>query len=330
MYSCCHILVADVGSVSEARRVGGRLAADLGFDETKSGQLAIVITEAARNVVVHGRGGQLILCARKSGEYACIDVIALDKGPGIADISKAMADGYSTAGTPGTGLGAIRRLAADFEIFSTKLGTALFARLETKSEVSASLKVCAFAIPVAGERLCGDAVCCIQEPGRTVVLNVDGLGHGPDAAEAAREAVRIFEANSGRSPGEVLVRLHDALKKTRGAAAAIAEISPLPGTLVYAGVGNISGIVLSKTLGRSLVSHNGTLGYVMPRVQEFKADWPQDGILIMHSDGVQTRWDLSTYPGLLARKPALIGGVLFRDFQRQRDDGSVVVIKGGV
>jgi hypothetical protein len=69
---------------------------------------------------------------------------------------------------------------------------------------------------------------------------------------------------------------------------------------------------------------------MMPRVQEFKVDWPQDGILIMHSDGLQTRWDLSAYPGLLARKPALIGGVLFRDFQRQRDDGSVAVVKGGV
>jgi anti-sigma regulatory factor (Ser/Thr protein kinase) len=329
MFTSNHIPVADLSSVGEARRMGGRMAVELGFDETRAGELAIIITEAARNTVVHGRGGQIILSARKSEEHACIDVIALDKGPGITDISKAISDGYSTSGTPGTGLGAIRRLAADFEIFSTKQGTALFARLETKPESRESLKICAFAIPVAGERLCGDAVCCFQQPGKTVVLNVDGLGHGPEAAAAAQEAVRIFEVNSMRSPGEILIRVHEALKKTRGAAAAIAEISPLPGTLVYAGVGNISGVVLSKAVGRNMVSHNGTLGHIMPRVQEFKVDWPRDGILIMHSDGLQTRWDLSTYPGLLARKPALIGGILFRDFHRLRDDGSVAVVKGG-
>lgn len=327
MFTSYHIPVADSAAVGEARRSGVRLGADLGFDETKTGELAIIITEAARNTVVHGRGGQLILAARKSTRHACIDVLALDQGPGISDMGKAMADGYSTAGTPGTGLGAIQRLAEDFEIFSTKKGTALLARLEIKPAVDDALEVCGFAVPVAGERLCGDAVCCVQLPGRTVVLNVDGLGHGPEAAEAAQEAVRIFEANSARTPGELLVRVHEALKKTRGAAAAIAEISPISGTLSYAGVGNICGIVLSKTLGKNMVSHNGTLGHVMPRVQEFKVAWPRDGILIMHSDGLQTRWDLSAYPGLLARHPALIAGVLFRDFRRQRDDASVVVVK---
>jgi hypothetical protein len=160
------------------------------------------------------------------------------------------------------------------------------------------------------------------------VLVVDGLGHGPQAAEAADEAVRIFTAHSSDPPAEIITRIHDALKKARGAAAAIAEIRPLAGTLIYAGVGNIAGSILSNTLSRSLVSHNGTLGHVMARVQEFKAEWPRDGILVMHSDGLQSRWELSKYAGLLARQPALIGGVLLRDFRRERDDASVMVMKG--
>jgi len=125
-----------------------------------------------------------------------------------------------------------------------------------------------------------------------------------------------------------MTRLHDALKKTRGAAAAVAEVRTLAGKVTYAGVGNISGNILSHTLSRSMVSHNGTLGHVMPRVQEFKFEWPRDGILIMHSDGLQSRWDLSRYPGLLTRQPALIAGVLLRDFRRERDDASVLVLKG--
>ncbi len=50
-------------------------------------------------------------------------------------------------------------------------------------------------------------------------------------------------------------------------------------------------------------------------------------MLVLHSDGLHTRWDLAAYPGLAARHPAIIGGALLRDFRRQRDDASVVVIK---
>ena len=79
---------------------------------------------------------------------------------------------------------------------------------------------------------------------------------------------------------------------------------------------------------RSLVSHSGTLGVAAsPRIQEFRVDWPEQGILVMHSDGLTSRWDLSGYSGLLARHAAVIGGALLRDFRRQRDDASVVVVK---
>ena len=108
----------------------------------------------------------------------------------------------------------------------------------------------------------------------------------------------------------------------------MAEVRPQAGTLIYSGVGNIAGSILSSTLARNLVSHNGTLGHVMARVQEFEVEWPKDGILVMHSDGLQSRWDLSRYPGLLSRQPALIAGVLLRDFRRERDDASVLVLKG--
>jgi hypothetical protein len=128
-------------------------------------------------------------------------------------------------------------------------------------------------------------------------------------------------------PAEILQYVHEALRKTRGAVAAVAEIRPHSGTLLYAGIGNISGVVLSRGASRSLVSHNGTLGMTVSRIQEFTVDWPADGTLIMHSDGLQSRWDLSAYAGLLARHPAIIGGVLLRDFRRQRDDASVVVVK---
>ena len=129
-----------------------------------------------------------------------------------------------------------------------------------------------------------------------MVIMADGLGHGPHAAEAADEAVRIFHAHCSDPPANLITRMHDALKKTRGAAAAIAEVRTLAGTLTYAGVGNISGNIMSDTLSRSLVSHNGTVGTLMARVQEFKAEWPKDGVLVMYSDGLLSRWGLSRIP----------------------------------
>lgn len=325
------VALADSSSTAEARRAGARMAISLGFSETKAGEAAIVITEAARNAVIYGGGGQLVLSGIRSTSETRMDILALDRGPGIPDLSRALEDGYSTGGTPGTGLGAIKRKATVFDVFSNSKGTAVFARIAqgaTSQRSTTSVEFAGLTAPFPGESVCGDNLAWEVNGDRCAVLVADGLGHGPHAAEAADEAVRTFRAHSNEPPVEVISRLHDALKKTRGAAAAMAEIRPNAGTLTYTGVGNIAGSILSNTLSRSLVSHNGTLGHIMPRVQEFKVEWPRDGILIMHSDGLQSRWDLSHYPGLLARRPALIGGVLLRDFRRERDDASILVMKG--
>jgi len=326
------VALSDFSSTAEARRAGARMAASLGLNEKKSGETAIVITEAARNAVVYGGGGQLLLSGIKSKSGTRMEIVALDRGPGIADLSRALQDGYSTGGTPGTGLGAIKRMAEVFDVFSNSKGTAVFARIEQpESEAHArrsSVELAGLVSPIAGETASGDNLAWEINGDRCMVIAADGLGHGIQAAQAADEAVRVFRAHSSESPASLISRVHDALKKTRGAAAAIAEVRPLAGTLTYAGVGNISGSILSNTLSRSLVSHNGTLGHVMARVQEFKVEWPKDGVLVMHSDGLQSRWDLARYPGLLGRQPALIAGVLLRDFRRERDDASVLVLKG--
>jgi anti-sigma regulatory factor (Ser/Thr protein kinase) len=326
------VALSDFSSTAEARRAGARMAASLGLNETKSGEMAIVITEAARNAVIYGGGGQLLLSGIKSKNETRVEIVALDRGPGITDLSRALQDGYSSGGTSGTGLGAIKRMAEVFDVFSSAKGTAIFARIEQQENGAqprkSSVELAGLVSPIAGETASGDNLAWEINGDRCIVLMADGLGHGMQAAEAADEAVRVFRAHSSESPASLISRLHDALKKTRGAAAAIAEVRTLAGTLTYAGVGNISGSILSHTLSRSLVSHNGTLGHVMARVQEFKVEWPKDGILVMHSDGLQSRWDLSRYPGILARQPAIIAGVLLRDFRRERDDASVLVLKG--
>jgi anti-sigma regulatory factor (Ser/Thr protein kinase) len=329
MNSFCHaISLSDLTSVSESRRMVQQLGSTLQMSDVKVGEAAIIVTEAARNAVVHGKGGHLLIAGYEDGNQPRMQILALDSGPGISDISRAMQDGFSTGETPGTGMGAIRRLASTFEIFSSTKGTAIFAEVaEGPLHDVSLLDVSGFTVPFRGERVCGDAMHWIRSNDRLALVMVDGLGHGLYAAEAAEEAVNIFQKYAPEPPREILARIHDSLKKTRGAAAAVAEIRPLSGTLTFAGVGNISAVVISKALSRNLISHSGTLGHVMSRIQEFKVEWPRDAILVMHSDGLQTRWDLTQYPGLMARNPAVIAGVLFRDFWRERDDAGVVVVK---
>jgi anti-sigma regulatory factor (Ser/Thr protein kinase) len=252
MFISQKIALKDQTSTGEARRVAQHLAQTLGMDEVMSGEAAIIVTEAARNAVVHGGGGELLLSGTSQPQGKWLDIVAVDKGPGIADLSSAMRDGFSTGGTPGTGLGAIRRLAHFCDIYSNSKGTAVFARVGAHGEQQTLLDVAGFAVPIEGERVCGDAMDWIETHDRFAVILADGLGHGPQAAEAADEAIKIFRAHSSLSPGAILARVNDALRKTRGAAAAIAEVRPLSGTITYSGVGNITGnLMTAGKLGTS-------------------------------------------------------------------------------
>src|SRR5580698_5978398 len=128
------INLSDSSQTGNARRQAISLADSLAFDELPLGQLGIVVTEAARNIEAHAGEGEIVLSPWQHGENAGIDVLALDKGGGIENVAVSMKDGYSTAGTPGNGLGAMARLAGVFQIFSTGgSGTALFARIFARS-----------------------------------------------------------------------------------------------------------------------------------------------------------------------------------------------------
>jgi serine phosphatase RsbU (regulator of sigma subunit) len=168
-----------------------------------------------------------------------------------------------------------------------------------------------------------------QIPGRVLFVVADGLGHGPGAAAAAREAVRVFRDNVRRTPAEILHAIDAALRSTRGAAVLVAQIDLTDRQVCCAGVGNISGSIITAGASRSLVSHNGTVGHAVRKVQEFLYPFPHGALLVLHSDGLATSWRLDQYPGLAARAPVLIAGVLYRDFKRGRDDVTVLAAREG-
>ena len=118
---------------------------------------------------------------------------------------------------------------------------------------------------------------------------------------------------------------------SRGGVGAVAALDIDSGRLAYAGVGNISGSLHHNGSSKGLVSHNGTLGALIRRFQAFDFQWAPDGILVMHSDGIRSRWSLAEYPGLAQAHPAIIAATLARDFDRGRDDVTVLAarLEGG-
>lgn len=320
----CEVRLAEESGVGEARRAARRVARAAGLSEVETEQAAIVATEASRNAVLHGAGGQLLLTPAPAG--GALEIVALDRGPGIADLRRALQDGFSTAGTAGQGLGAIARIASAFDVYSAPgKGTALFAQVGRPAP--APVELGAVNVPIATERESGDAWAVAWPEGRPVVLVADGLGHGRHAAEAARGALAAFRAHAALPAERLLARIHEALRPTRGAAVAVAVATGEGARVRFAGVGNVSGALIFSRGVRKMVSLPGTAGHEARTIRAFDYEWPEGGLLVMHSDGLTTRWDLADYPGLDRHHPALVAAVLFRDHRRVRDDASVVVVR---
>jgi anti-sigma regulatory factor (Ser/Thr protein kinase) len=314
------------------RREAQNLASDAGFSETAAGELAIIVNELCSNLIKHGSGGEMLLSRVRDDDRAGIEVLAVDKGVGIANVARSMTDGYSTAGSLGVGLGAIARLAKDFDVYSRPSGgTVLLARVWCdrggRAPLPRVVRVGAVGVPKLGQEVSGDGWALREIKGTTVVLLVDGLGHGPQAALTTSVAMRGFELCTKNGPVDILTSLHQALRSTRGAVAAVVVLHPDEGILRYAGIGNITGMLMGADGSRRhLMSYDGTLGYQVRTIREASHDWGPGDWLTMFSDGLSPRLDSSTYPGLAQHDPVLAAGVLYRDFHRTNDDATILIV----
>jgi anti-sigma regulatory factor (Ser/Thr protein kinase) len=326
------VAIDDSSQVGEARRGAATVATSAGLNETDAGKFAILVTEAATNIAKHAGRGEIMLRAITGPGLRGVELIAIDSGPGIFDLERALRDGYSTAGSAGKGLGTFTRLATAFDIYSAAgAGTVLAARLIVERQASRGARPPDVGVVRAakrGEVECGDDWGVTwNENGRLTITVADGLGHGPQAAEASRRAIEIASEHAKSAAGSVVAEIHAGLRPTRGAAIAVAELDTAGASLRFAGLGNISASVISAGVSKSLVSLNGIAGHEMRKIQEFSYEWQNEPLLVMHSDGISARWDLARYPGLGLRDPSVVAGVIYRDFSRGRDDSLVVVVR---
>ena len=320
-------VIEDLSHVGEVRRFVNTVAVDFGFDETTCGKISIVASELVTNIVKHATRGE-ILCIQ---DLHSLSIVSIDRGPGIENLSRSMEDGYSTQGTAGNGLGAIKRLSSRTDFFTAPgKGTIILASFD-KKPLTSKIHCSGFSLPLKSESVSGDSWnSCDEDTSETKdfkILVADGLGHGLLANQASMQAIESFTTYKHTSPLLDIYALHSSLRSTRGAAVAVAYINIDRPYIEYCGLGNISGSLVTRSGVRKLVSYNGTAGHQMRKVQSLSYPMEGDTLLIMHSDGISTHWNISDYPGLFIREPLVIASVLYRDFDRGNDDITVVVAR---
>ena len=320
------VAVEDSSQVALARRTAHELAARVGLSAEQCGQVEIATVELANNLHRYAHQGRVLINA--FDEHGALEILAIDRGPGVPNVSECMRDGYTSGSTPGLGLGAVKRLAQEFNIYS-QLGkgtivSAQFIADDTSADVPGV--ICS---ALSGESFCGDRWVGKNVGGTQLFLIVDGLGHGLYASQAAELAVEVFLTTKSASPVGLVETMHQALRSTRGAAVLVIAVDPQRGIVSTSGVGNISATLHGPSATQHIVSHNGTLGHQMRRSAGFEYPYHPGDLLIAHTDGISTRWALAEYPQLASAAESIVAAAIFRDHARSRDDATILVKRFG-
>ncbi len=328
------VSIVEETHIAEARRTAAELCRNLGLADPTIARAELIAVELASNILHHAQRGNVYLGPTAEGRG--LQMIATDSGPGLLDVERALKDGFSTRTTPGTGLGAARRKSDGFDVFSRRDAGTVVLALVRDTPASASPDELAHAAVLStridGERVNGDSWALYRLPGRQVYLMVDGLGHGHHAAIASAMAISIVDIALEQDPAmplaAILKRMDTPMRATRGAAVMLLSVADTK--VVCCGVGNISAVLCARNgTTRSLVSHNGTVGHRMARVQEFEYPAEPGSLLVAHSDGISTRWKLANHIGIFDHAQGTIAGVIYREAVRGRDDATVLVARLG-
>jgi negative regulator of sigma-B (phosphoserine phosphatase) len=176
------------------------------------------------------------------------------------------------------------------------------------------------------EHASGDLHVVVPFPGGALVALLDGLGHGPEAAEAAAAAAPVLEAQPS-APVEVLVqRCHEALRRTRGAVMSVASFRTLDSSLTWVGVGNVDAVVLNDRGRRceAMSLRGGVVGYQLPALRAATLRIFPDDVLIMTTDGIHAGF---TTELALDDDPQLIAESVLARFAKGTDDAHAVVAR---
>jgi anti-sigma regulatory factor (Ser/Thr protein kinase) len=307
---------------------------ELGFSEQKTAELDIVVSEMTSNLHKYANDGEILMGAFAEDENPYIEVICIDNGPGMADPFKMMKDGFSTTNSMGHGLGSINRLSDKFDIYTQKgWGTIILSRIyknpvTRKLTRATGVDIKALVVAKPGEQHSGDGFYYKYEGGKFKMLVADGLGHGIEANYAVNQAAETFKNYTGSSPVEVLRIMHHDIRKTRGIVGTAVVFDFESNKWQIAGIGNIAVKMLGASNMKSYIAYNGIIGHNIPNtMNDQEHSWNDYYQIVLCSDGIRSRWDVSKYPGIFKCDLSVTAAAIYKDFARRTDDMSVIVGK---
>lgn len=325
--------IEDKSYVSYVKREIHNLVVGEEFSSQKIGEIDIIVAELTSNLVKFAEEGELLYRTGYNENGIFFEIYCIDNGKGIKNLSRMMQDGISSSDTLGQGLGAIGRLSNDSAIYTNNAwGTVVYSRVyRTDPDLAGRKKAVdtgAVQVCCPGEKVCGDGYAVKKVENGYQFFMGDGLGHGINAHEAAQEAIKVFKECREKSPADILRHIHNNVKKTRGLVATIAHLDMNMQQWSFCGIGNISASVFTGLSPKNYTPYNGIIGHNIPRtLNDSVQKLEKYQTLIMHSDGLRTRWNLTDLPGILKYDPNMIAAVLYKDNARHNDDMSVFAAK---
>jgi anti-sigma regulatory factor (Ser/Thr protein kinase) len=342
------ILIADRSDLVDARKAARRVAAAVGFGDAALEEIVLVVCELGSNLVEHAGGGDLTLTPIEERNRVGLQIESTDSGPGIRDAEEAIGDGYSTTGSLGYGLGTVNRLMDELEIASgagaspdgrtrlsgrTSPGTHIVAQRWLRPHPSPRVGRCPLDLGVAtrphpGMRLNGDAFVIKHAEGVALAAVIDGLGHGQYAHRAALKAREYVERHMEQDLTRLFRGVGRACRGTRGVVMAVARFQWSQGRLTFGSIGDIAARVFGSPEPVHFRIRRGILGSQAPQPVVTSHPWDPAGVLVLHSDGLSSRWRWSDFPGLVSRPATEAARHLLNRLAKDNDDATVVVVKG--
>jgi anti-sigma regulatory factor (Ser/Thr protein kinase)/serine/threonine protein phosphatase PrpC len=328
------IPIENPADTQRAAQCARELAVSIGFSPLESEQLAIATTELASNLVKHAGGGSIQLTTAHAGGRTGICIESQDTGPGIADIEQALTDGYSTAGSLGLGLGAVNRLMDDLELRSVDTsGAHIVCHRWLRSDPGLTpapwVEFGAATRALRNQRENGDAFLVRQWAGNALAAVIDGLGHGQFAQRAALTARRYIDQHFDRPLVDLFRGAARACQATRGVVMALARFDDRARTsLTVASLGNINVRVFGAETPTTILARRGVVGLGSVAPLTTVCPWTPGSILIMHSDGLHSRWNWQEFSDLAQQPAQRIAERLLSRLAKPEDDATVLVARG--
>lgn len=315
---------------SKVRAVSRRM----GFSAVARERMELVCNEMVTNQFKYARGTGLVQIWESNRPCHAVDLFALDFGPGIANLPAALEDGYTTAGTMGKGLGAIRRLANESEFYTVPdgvagnapwHGVAVWARFCVNSCEQGPYQVGQYLRSYQDDVHNGDSICMDLDNRTLRWLHMDGLGHGMLAEQVVQGRDDILGIDAPLT--EVMQVLSTRLQGTRGAVGMLAEVDAGTGVARICGVGDMAAYLILNGERKNVLFSPGVLGHEHHRFEETELPFPEQAMLVTGSDGLRRNWTLGNFPGLWRRHPQLVALLLGQVMGRGNDDKSIFVLR---